>query len=411
MNNRFLLGWVLVLFIGGAAAWTIWLRPGSIVPSPFQPSLSATEHGAHATPTQIPKSFLHVARVEPTPVPAITRIPTETPVPAHPLALSDNSALNLKSRTGLLTDATVVAAPSPTILPTETQNWSGGVPILMYHYIRVNPVASDRIGFNLSITPLEFADQMHWLSAHGFHAVTMAQVRGFIRDGAPLPAKPVALTFDDGYDDAYTVARPILDQNHLTATFFVVTSFVGQPRYMTWEQVAALDQDGMEIGSHTVHHLGLPRLSAALRTFELADSRSVLEGHLGHSVLDFCYPGGEIDSATIAATGEAGYLSATTTRYGVVRRGDNPLELPRIRVYGGITLPEFAAELQYAVSVLPPKPAPHAAVSRPPATPIPHATPTAHISSSTLAATKVPSGVARSLPTLSPTSVSSSLHR
>lgn len=219
----------------------------------------------------------------------------------------------------------------------------GGVPILMYHYIRVNPVASDRAGFILSVTPSDFAQQMRLLAENGFHTVTMAQVREYIVHGTPLPPKPIALTFDDGYDDAYTVARPVLERYHQTATFFIVTGFVDRPRYMTWSQVEALDRDGMEIGSHTVHHLSLPSLGRPLLHFELDSSRATLERHLGHPVLDFCYPGGEVNATVVRAVQQAGYLSATTTRSGVAARGQNPLELPRLRIWGGMTLRSFAS--------------------------------------------------------------------
>ncbi len=222
---------------------------------------------------------------------------------------------------------------------------SGGVPILMYHYIRVNPVASDRAGFLLSVTPADFAAQARFLAEHGFTTVTMAQVRAYVRDGTPLPKKPVALTFDDGYDDAYTVARPILEQEREVATFYVVTGFLERRHYLTWSQVLALDREGMEIGSHTVHHASLPTLGGMLRQFELVASREALEAHLGHPVLDFCYPGGQLDAATELAVRQTGYLSATTTASGRATRGDDPFRLPRLRISGGLTLRGFAALL------------------------------------------------------------------
>ncbi len=259
------------------------------------------------------------------PVPATTPPPmaaVATLVPANPE----------------LPDMSTPTPPAPAA-STRAQN---GVPILMYHYIRINPVASDRAGFILSVTPSDFALQMRFLVEHGYHTVTMSQVREYVRHGTPLPPKPIAITFDDGYDDAYTAARPVLEQYHLTATFFIITGFLDHPHYMTWAQVEALDRDGMEIGSHTVHHPSLPRLNPLALRFELESSRSDLERHLGHPVLDFGYPGGEFNPTVVRAVAAAGYLSATTTRSGIARRGDDPLELPRLRVWGGMTLRQFA---------------------------------------------------------------------
>ncbi len=250
-----------------------------------------------------------------------------------------NAAATPEPATSDLVD---VSTPTPpAVVPTRGPR-GDGVPILMYHYIRINPVASDRAGFILSVTPADFALQMRFLADNGFHAVTMAQVREYVLHGTPLPPKPIAITFDDGYDDAYTAARPVLEQYHLTATFFIITGFLNRPHYMTWTEVEALDREGMEIGSHTVDHKSLPHLSPLALHLEVASSRSDLETHLGHPVLDFSYPGGELNQAVVQAVSTAGYLSATTTKPGVARRGGNPLELPRLRVWGGMTMRQFA---------------------------------------------------------------------
>jgi peptidoglycan/xylan/chitin deacetylase (PgdA/CDA1 family) len=226
--------------------------------------------------------------------------------------------------------------------PRSRAQLVGGVPILMYHYIRVNPVASDRVGFNLSVTPNDFALQMHFLVNHGFTPVTMAEVASHVRNNTPLPRKPVAITFDDGYADAYTAALPTLTRYHLIATFYIVTGFVDRPRYVTWNQVVSMDQVGMEIASHTVHHEGLTILGGPKRQAELVDSRYQLETRLGHLILDFCYPGGQFDPSSEIAVARAGYLSATTTVYGRAEVGSDPLRLPRIRVSGGESLAAFA---------------------------------------------------------------------
>jgi peptidoglycan/xylan/chitin deacetylase (PgdA/CDA1 family) len=215
----------------------------------------------------------------------------------------------------------------------------------MYHYIRINPVATDRAGFVLSVTPADFESQMRFLANHGFTAVTMADVREYVRNGKPLPRKPIAITFDDGYVDAYTAALPVLLKYHLVATFYIVTGFVDRSRYLTWGQVLTLDRDGMEIASHTVTHPSLPSLGFAAKSYQLLTSQQMLEGYLGHAVLDFCYPGGQLDVATEQAVIHAGYLSAVTTAFGYASPGDDPFRLPRVRVSGGESLTRFASLL------------------------------------------------------------------
>ena len=336
MNARLLIGSFGVLILGSAFFGWTWLHPRTLPPQANLPPVPTLALIHQATPTSLPSTSI-----------APTSVPTGAPRPTVESASPKALALGRPSHT--IVDPTQTSdesTPSATAISVAnkvvTDPSVSAVPILMYHYIRVNPVATDREGFNLSVTPKDFAAQVQWLADNGFHTVTVSQVRDFLKNGTPLPSKPIALTFDDGYNDAYSAARPILAFHHMTGTFFIITGFVNQPRYLSWDQVVSLDQQGFEIGSHTVHHLGLPYISVALRRFELDNSRSTLEGHLGHAVLDFCYPSGEVNGPTELSVEQAGYLAATTTQSGFAKRGDDPLRLPRLRISGGMTLGEYA---------------------------------------------------------------------
>src|SRR5919109_1859131 len=149
---------------------------------------------------------------------------------------------------------TSVPSPAPTDLAGPNAIIPAGrdrirVPILEYHYIRLNPNPADRLGFNLSVTPLDFWQQMDWLRSHGYHPVTMAQLRAYFAAGQPLPAKALVLTFDDGTLDFYTTAWPILRSHGFTAVSYVVSGFFGRERYLTEVEARELDQAGIEIGS------------------------------------------------------------------------------------------------------------------------------------------------------------------
>jgi peptidoglycan/xylan/chitin deacetylase (PgdA/CDA1 family) len=158
--------------------------------------------------------------------------------------------------------------------------------------------------------------------------------------GEPIcPPKPVALTFDDGYADAYDAALPVLQQHGFQATFYIVTNFVGQPGYMSWEQVAALNTAGMEIGSHTLDHPSLTTLDVGELSRQVSESRQVLEQRLGIVVTSFCYPVGIYDWITIDYVRAAGYTNAVTTRWD--SDYSDPLALPRRRIGGGKTAEEF----------------------------------------------------------------------
>jgi hypothetical protein len=101
--------------------------------------------------------------------------------------------------------------PGPTTESVIPLGRSGiRVPILEYHYIRVNPNPRDQLGFNLSVTPTNFSAQMDWLASHGYHPITFDDLHAYFEGKEPLPARPVVLTFDDGYLDFFTTAFPIL---------------------------------------------------------------------------------------------------------------------------------------------------------------------------------------------------------
>jgi peptidoglycan/xylan/chitin deacetylase (PgdA/CDA1 family) len=219
------------------------------------------------------------------------------------------------------------------------------VPILEYHYIRVNPDPRDRLGFNLSVTPPDFQAQMDWLKASGYHPIDLSQLRAYFEKQTQLPARPVVLTFDDGYSDFFTTAFPVLNSHGFRAVSYVVPGFLDQPRYMTTAEVKAIDGAGIEIAAHTMHHVDLTRQAAAGLTIEIQGSKSALEQITGHPVLDFCYPSGMYNATVIAATEHAGFQSATTEAPGTAHGWAERLTWTRTRVNGGERLDQFVASL------------------------------------------------------------------
>jgi peptidoglycan/xylan/chitin deacetylase (PgdA/CDA1 family) len=237
---------------------------------------------------------------------------------------------------------TTVAGP-PLVLPPGPT--SIRVPVLMYHYIRVNPSPSDRLGYNLSVTPADFAAQMDWLANNGYHPITFAELHSYLNGQRGLPSRPVILTFDDGYSDFYTTALPILRAHDFSAVAYVVSGFMGRSGYMTAAQVLEADRSGIEIGAHTVDHVDLARQSSAGVHFQLTASKTTLEGLLGHPVLSLCYPSGRFNSTVISAAANAGYRDATTTRWGSLRTLSNRYVWDRLRINGGESLSQFARDV------------------------------------------------------------------
>lgn len=230
------------------------------------------------------------------------------------------------------------------VVPVGLRNIT--LPILMYHYVRTPPsVKTDLLGYRLSVSPSDFAAQMDWLSQHGFHPVDFNDVRAYFAGVAPMPASPVMITLDDGYSDLYTTAYPILAAHGFKAVAYIVSGFVGQPRYVTAAQVVQIDHNGIEIASHTVDHADLARSSYAAVMRELVDSKQWLERLLGHPVLDFAYPSGQFNAQVVSEVIRAGYDTAVTTMSSVDHSLTDRYLWTRVRVGGGESLAEFARGL------------------------------------------------------------------
>src|SRR5204863_2512560 len=114
-------------------------------------------------------------------------------------------------------------------------------------YIRINPDPSDALGADLSVTPDSFQQEMDWLQANGYHPVDFDDLRAYFLGVSPLPARPVILTFDDGYRDLYTTAFPILRAHNFKAVAYLVCRLLLVKKNNTRQQVQEMAQTGIQI--------------------------------------------------------------------------------------------------------------------------------------------------------------------
>lgn len=143
-----------------------------------------------------------------------------------------------------------------------------------------------------------------------------------LAESAPARDDAICLTFDDGWESDATVALPALADRALRATFFVTTGHVGAPSFLTWPQVRALAEAGMEVGSHTCSHPDLTRLGPDDLRRELRASREELQGRLGRPVDGLSVPHGSYNRRVLLEAADAGYA-----RVCVSRPGQNSLPL------------------------------------------------------------------------------------
>lgn len=230
------------------------------------------------------------------------------------------------------------------VVPTGARTLT--MPILLYHYIRTPPsMFTDLVGYKLSVSPEDFAAQMDWLAVNRYHPVDFNDVRAYFAGTSALPSKPVVITFDDGYRDLYTTAYPILASHRFKAVAYIVSSFVGQSRYVTKEQILEMDRGGVQIASHTVDHPNLARSSFGSIMYQVVESKRWLEQLVGHPVVDFAYPSGRASADVVSALGIAGYDTAVTEQFSYAHSRADRFMWTRVRVGGGESLADFAASL------------------------------------------------------------------
>ena len=112
--------------------------------------------------------------------------------------------------------------------------------------------------------------------------------------------RKIAITFDDGLEDLYTIAYPILKRKQIPFTVYIITDFIGKAGYMTHEQIKQLADDSIvEIASHGVTHEIMPSLNLVQKQIELFESQKKLEQLFGKKIKGFAYSHGQYDSETL----------------------------------------------------------------------------------------------------------------
>ena len=214
--------------------------------------------------------------------------------------------------------------------------------VLCYHAIEDQ--FDDPVLAPYGVPPALFAKQLDWLTRHGFSFITPGQLAAFIQSDAPLPRRPVLLTFDDGYADLIGLAQDVLRPRGVKALAFVVTASKSGTNdwdqgygakaitLLSAEERVALASMGVEIGSHSRTHREMPLLNEAERTEEAANSADDLAASGLPRPRFFAYPFGFSDEGSKDAVRKAGYLAAFGCRADWVRRGSDLFELPRVIV-------------------------------------------------------------------------------
>lgn len=212
-----------------------------------------------------------------------------------------------------------------------------GVPVLMYHKIAEPPPRARLKG--LYVRPERFSQQLAELREAGFTSCRPSP--GNNGNGEP---KRIALTFDDGFRNVWEHALEPLAEHGFTATQFLVANCIG--RQNQWEiregevteplmdvmHIREWLRAGHRIGSHSLSHPYLTRLSMRDAREEIFTSKKKLEDTFGVAVEDFCYPYGNWNETVRDIVIEAGYRTACAADFGVNTPQTSPFSLRRITV-------------------------------------------------------------------------------
>ncbi|WP_167433983.1 polysaccharide deacetylase family protein [Paenibacillus silvae] len=218
------------------------------------------------------------------------------------------------------------------------------VPVLMYHY--VTPRLDNREPHNKSVIDLDsFEENMKYLYDNGYKTITLDQLEKYVNGEISLPKKSIVITFDDGYQNNYTLAYPVLKKYHFHASLFVIGSRI-QPKPVefnpskksdiSWPEMKA-GSDVFEYNSHTydLHHKGYmvcgDDLPVTLDT-SLLDHDIEQIKHIGINTPYIAYPYGYFSEQMIYKLHQHGYRMGFTVRPGFVHPGDSPMVLPRLTV-------------------------------------------------------------------------------
>ena len=221
------------------------------------------------------------------------------------------------------------------------------LPILYYH--EIGPARSKHV-----VHPDDFATQMRWLDETGHTFLSLDEVVQLYEGKRALPERPVVVTFDDGRAGVLRHGAPVLAELGARAMLYVVTDWLtgrGIPdheRYsgfLGWEDLPAVQQAGIEIGSHTLSHRNLKRLPEHEVEREVRESRSRLEERLGRPVHHFSFPKGRATRVAERCSRKAGYATAVATGQRWNRRRADLHHLHRLRVEGTGSLEDFQRTL------------------------------------------------------------------
>lgn len=229
------------------------------------------------------------------------------------------------------------------------------IPIIMYH--RVIEGTESEIGVHANYTlKKDFEEQMRYLVEKGYETVTFKDLAGNnYKNRFDEGKKKIILTFDDGYEDNYRVAFPIMKKYNCKGVIYLM----GELNYNRWDvenkvnpekrfslmndnEIKELQESGLiEFGAHTLTHPKLTTLDDDAVRYEVGESKRRFEEKLGEAPVSFAYPYGDFDERIKKIVSEFGFQFVVATDRGSLCFSDDLQEIRRIGMFASNTLFNF----------------------------------------------------------------------
>ena len=211
-------------------------------------------------------------------------------------------------------------------MPVDYMENSGvRIPILSYSLINDS-------GEPLSLSKDTFESHIKWLNDNGFTFLSVREAYEMITTGNNVPKRPVVISFEDGYDDVFSNAYPILQKYHAKATVFISSDNINEESYLNEFMMKAMYKDGISFQGHSKNNKKLHLLNYDEQYKYLKESKDKIEGILKNKVEILMYPYGSYDGDTIEAMDKLGYKMGIGNRYGYAREDNGIYNVRRIKI-------------------------------------------------------------------------------
>ncbi|MCX7905082.1 MAG: polysaccharide deacetylase family protein [Elusimicrobiales bacterium] len=177
-----------------------------------------------------------------------------------------------------------------------------GLKVLVYHKVGYPPKFSKLK--ELWVTPENFEKHISYLLRNNYKIIGFSDLKKYYDESKPVD-DVVLITFDDGYENNYLYAYPILKKYGVKGNIFVVYNTIGKtniwhnPKTEPWlnmatkEQLIEMYKSGIiEFGSHTMNHPKLENIPFEDAVWEIIESKKQLENLFQNEIISFAYPYG-----------------------------------------------------------------------------------------------------------------------